>query len=76
MLENPPKETVFSKKKPPIDYDFLTMHPGTVIEIAGVKCKLQHVNRGKRRLTFSPVSSLQSMPVEEMRGPVVSVAKK
>lgn len=59
------------KPKPKIpDKDFLTMKIGDVQTIAGIKCKLQHINRGRRRLTFVPVSHAQVMPVEEMRNPV------
>ncbi len=63
------------KGKPP-DYDFLTLSVGTVVEVAGVKCKLQHVNQGKRRLTFVPVSPVQTMPVSATANPITQVTRK
>lgn len=55
------------------DYAFLTLKPGDRVLIAGVSCRLVHVNHGKRRLSFTPADPMQVMPVEEMRNPVVKV---
>lgn len=42
------------KPKPKIpNKAFLMMTVGSAVEIVGVPCRLHHINRGKRRLTFS-----------------------
>ncbi len=54
------------------DHDFVRLIYGSVVNIAGVDCRLAFVNRGKRRMTFIPVSETQTMPIEQAKGgPVI-----
>lgn len=79
FLENPtPKNDPppLKKGEKPKDYDFLTMTVGTKAVINGVPCVLHHINRGKRRLTFTPADAKQMLPVEAMKDPVQTVVRK
>lgn len=58
------------------DHDFLLLAVGSVVEIAGVKCCLQYIHPGKRRLTFAPLDPRQAMPVVDMKDPVTKMHRR
>lgn len=61
------------RKLKPNTFDGLT--PGSVVEIHGVPCRLQHVNTGKRRLTFVPVDPGRGVPHASAVHPRLQVKK-
>lgn len=62
------------KPKPKIpDKGFLMLSVGAMADMSGLQCKLHHINRGKRRLTFTFGETSDSCPEVSDVGTIVKI---